>query len=114
MDSRSKSTPVKIYKLAFISLFLCFSRDHSSSECKTYSLILLGKIEEDVAINPPTKKRIPESRSKILGKNPSFTNVSTLTLKNSDKNSSNKMLTTRKMRLTLKAQVTARCQLQDI
>lgn len=113
-DSKSKSTPVKIYKLAFVSLFLCFSRDHFSSERKTCSLILLGKIEEDIAINPPTKKRIPESRSRILGKKSSFTNVTTLTLRNSDKKSSSERLIAKKARLTFKAQAIDRCQFQGI
>jgi hypothetical protein len=71
------------------------------------SLTLLGKIEEDIATIPPIKKIIPELRSRIKEKNPSSTNMKMVTLRNMDKNSSNKRSIAKKMKLTLKTQIKA-------
>jgi hypothetical protein len=72
---------------------------------------LLGKIEEDMAIKPPTKKTMPDSRSSIIEKESSCTNVKASTLRINDKNSNAKKSINKRMRLTFKTQLADRRQL---
>jgi len=93
-----------MYKLALASPFFSFSLDHFSSERKTCSLILLGKIDEAIAIDPPTKKMMPDSRSSKKGKKSFLTGARKLiSLSNNQVSKSPKSIP-KTMRLTFKAQ----------
>jgi len=67
-----------------------------------------------MATNPPARKIMPESRSNIKEKKPSFTNVNTLTSRNNAENCSNKRSITKNPRLTFKTQIPDRRQFQGI
>src|SRR3989337_4111348 len=101
-----------MYKLALASLFLCFSADHFSLERKKYSLILVGKIDVDMATAPPVRNTRADSKSKRTAKKSFLTGTMRLALWRSIQIAKRIKSMIRIRPLTLKAQSTASHQFE--